>query len=75
MELAILSFLSLFMSFLPILLILTFVIAIIRYTQRQEKRAIERLETERQAALLQEAQFNVLMERLDRIEEKLEIHN
>lgn len=74
MELAILSFLSLFMSFLPILLILIIVIAIIRFTQRQEKRAIERLEAERKAALLQEAQFNVLMERLDRIEERLETH-
>lgn len=72
MDVAILSFLSIFMSFLPELLIIVFIAAIIRFMSRHEKRTYERLATERQTALLREAQFNVLMERLDRIEEKME---
>ncbi|TCI75879.1 hypothetical protein EVJ20_12940 [Exiguobacterium sp. SH0S1] len=63
---------SLLAIIVPLALIITGIVLIVRFIGRYEKRADTRLELERQAAAHQQQQFDVLVERLERIEEKME---
>ncbi|TCI34088.1 hypothetical protein EVJ29_12750 [Exiguobacterium sp. SH4S7] len=64
---------SLLAIIVPLALIITGIVLIVRFIGRYEKRADTRLELERQAAAHQQQQFDVLVERLERIEEKIEV--
>lgn len=72
MDVLFVSLFSLIAMVLPIVLIITVIVLIVRFVGRYEKRADARLELERQTAAHQQQQFDVLVERLDRIEEKME---
>ncbi|TCI61796.1 hypothetical protein [Exiguobacterium sp. SH3S1] len=63
---------SLLAIIVPLALIITGIVLIVRFIGRYEKRADTRLDLERQAAAHQQQQFDVLVERLERIEEKME---
>ena len=62
---------SLLAMIIPLALIIAIIVLIVRFIGRYEKRADARLELERQTAAHQQQQFDVLVERLDRIEEKM----
>lgn len=72
MDIFLMSLFSLFSMLVPPVLIITVIVLIFRFMGRYEKRADARLELERQAAAHQQQQFDVLVERLERIEEKME---
>lgn len=72
MDVLFVSLFSLLAMVLPIVLIIAVIVLIVRFIGRYEKRADARLELERQTAAHQQQQFDVLVERLDRIEEKME---
>ncbi|WP_114166630.1 hypothetical protein [Exiguobacterium sp. TNDT2] len=72
MNIAFVSLFGLLVTFLPIILAITVIVMIMKFMNRYEQRADERLELERQVAARQQEQFNVLVERLDQIEEKME---
>ncbi|TCI51938.1 hypothetical protein EVJ24_12460 [Exiguobacterium sp. SH1S21] len=73
MDILLMSLFSLFSMLVPPALIITVIVLIFRFMGRYEKRADARLELERQAAAHQQQQFDVLVERLERIEEKIEV--
>ncbi|WP_215192547.1 hypothetical protein [Exiguobacterium sp. s7] len=72
MNIAFVSLFGLLVTFLPIILAITVIVMVMKFMNRYEQRADERLEFERQVAARQQEQFNVLVERLDQIEEKME---
>ncbi|TCI67464.1 MULTISPECIES: hypothetical protein [unclassified Exiguobacterium] len=72
MNIAFVSLFGLLVTFLPIILAITVIVMVMKFMNRYEQRANERLELERQVAARQQEQFNVLVERLDQIEEKME---
>ncbi|MFK3988019.1 MULTISPECIES: hypothetical protein [Exiguobacterium] len=72
MNIAFVSLFGLLVTFLPIILAITVIVMVMKFMNRYEQRADERLELERQVAARQQEQFNVLVERLDQIEEKME---
>lgn len=72
MNITFVSLFGLLVTFLPIILAITVIVMIMKFMNRYEQRADERLELERQVAARQQEQFNVLVERLDQIEEKME---
>lgn len=72
MNIAFVSLFGLLVTFLPIILDITVIVMVMKFMNRYEQRADERLELERQVAARQQEQFNVLVERLDQIEEKME---
>ncbi|OGX78783.1 hypothetical protein A6395_10605 [Exiguobacterium sp. SH31] len=72
MDILLMSLFSLFSMLVPPALIITVIVLIFRFMGRYEKRADARLEFERQNAAHQQQQFDVLVERLERIEEKME---
>lgn len=72
MDVLFVSLFSLIAMVLPIVLIIAVIVLIVRFIGRYEKRADARLELERQTAAHQQQQFDVLVERLGRIEEKIE---
>lgn len=63
---------SLLAIIVPLALLIAFIVMIVRFIGRYEKRADARLELDRQTAAHQQQQFDVLVERLERIEEKIE---
>lgn len=71
MNIAFVSLFGLLVTFLPILLTIVVIVMVMKFMNRYEQRAEARLELERQAIAHQQEQFNVLMERLNRIEEKM----
>lgn len=73
MEVLLMLLFSLFVMIVPLTLIIAIIVLIVRFIGRYEKRADSRLELERQTAAHQQQQFDVLVERLDRIEEKMEV--
>ncbi|MCT4782685.1 MULTISPECIES: hypothetical protein [Exiguobacterium] len=73
MDVLFVSLFSLIAMVLPIVLIIAVIVLIVRFIGRYEKRADARLELERQIAAHQQQQFDVLVERLNRIEEKMEV--
>lgn len=72
MNIAFVSLFGLLVTFLPIILAITVIVMVMKFMNRYEQRADARLELERQVAARQQEQFNVLVERLDQIEEKME---
>ncbi|MGE9212481.1 MULTISPECIES: hypothetical protein [Exiguobacterium] len=72
MNIAFVSLFGLLVTFMPIILAITVIVMVMKFMNRYEQRADERLELERQVAARQQEQFNVLVERLDQIEEKME---
>lgn len=72
MNIAFVSLFGLLVTFMPIILAITVIVMVMKFMNRYEQRADERLEFERQVAARQQEQFNVLVERLDQIEEKME---
>lgn len=64
---------SLLAIIVPLVLLIAVIVMIVRFIGRYEKRADARLELDRQTAAHQQQQFDVLVERLERIEEKIEI--
>ncbi|KGI84056.1 hypothetical protein JY98_14155 [Exiguobacterium mexicanum] len=72
MNIAFVSLFGLLVTFMPIILAITVIVMVMKFMNGYEQRADERLELERQVAARQQEQFNVLVERLDQIEEKME---
>ncbi|WP_214762997.1 hypothetical protein [Exiguobacterium sp. s146] len=72
MDFLFVSLFSLLAMIVPLALLITAIVMVLKFMKRHEQRAHVRLELERQAAADQRQQFAVLMERLDRIEEKVE---
>lgn len=72
MNIAFVSLFGLLVTFMPIILAITVIVMVMKFMNRYEQRADERLELECQVAARQQEQFNVLVERLDQIEEKME---
>lgn len=66
---------SLLAILVPLALLIAVIVMIVRFIDRYEKRADVRLEWERQTAAHQQRQFDVLVERLERIEEKIEVRS
>lgn len=72
MNIAFVSLFGLLVTFMPIILAITIIVMVMKFMNRYEQRADARLDLERQVAARQQKQFNVLVERLDQIEEKME---
>ncbi|TCI42882.1 hypothetical protein EVJ27_11600 [Exiguobacterium sp. SH3S2] len=72
MNVAFVSLFGILVTIIPMILAITIVVVIVKFINRYEQRADTRIELERQAVAYQKEQFNVLIERLDRIEEKIE---
>lgn len=72
MNIAFVSLFGLLVTFLPIILAITVIVMVMKFMNRYEQRADARLDLERQVAARQQEQFNVLVERLNQIEEKME---
>ncbi|WP_396129169.1 hypothetical protein [Exiguobacterium mexicanum] len=72
MDVLLVSLFSLLAMIVPLALLITAIVMIVKFMKRHEQRAHARLELERQAAADQRQQFAFLVERLDRIEAKME---